>query len=263
MNDASVKKSKRERINILLNDEERKIIKEKAKKYGYGDNVAEYVRNACIYEKIYVEDVKGKQEICRIIDEFITEIRKIQKFQLSLNKNITIPKTDLQKIQKQNQNISELIEKLTKATISTLSSNSTQKFQQRMRLIDKYKVTNNFIDYVLNHDYVIVMPSSLSIKKYKKGYLVINMDSKQTLNVDFISYNPISSMIDSQRELALNNNCYLLLKKIDSELHSYLVYYNQSKELAVKDGNREGKYLLYDFTDKNIYDLKEANHTYN
>lgn len=266
MNDTPIKKSRREKINIMLNEEERKIIKEKAKKYGYGDRLAEYVRDACIYEKIYVEDIKGKQEICKMINDFIIEIRKIQKFQLGLDKKITLSKDDILSIKSQNEKVSELIEGLTKSTIATLSTNSIQKFQQRIRLVDKHKLSEGFIDMILSKDFVIIMPSKLSIKNIKKGYVVIYVETKASINIDCLNYNnynPIFVMIDSQRELALNNNCYLLLKKFDNELRSYLVYYNQAKDIAVDEYKKNKKHLLYEFSDNSIHELKEVPHTCN
>lgn len=266
MNDAPIKKSRREKINIMLNEEERKIIKEKAKKYGYGDRIAEYVRDACIYEKIYVEDIKGKQEICRMINDFIIEIRKMQKYQLNLDKKITLSKEDFLSIKNQNEKVSELIDGLTKATVSTLSTNSIQKFQQRIRLIDKHKLSREFVDMVLSKDFVIIMPSNLTTKKIKKGYVVIYVETKASISIDgldYNNYNPIFVMIDSQRELALNSNCYLLLKKFDKELRTYLVFYNQTKEIAVEEYKKHEKHLLYDFSDNNIHELKEVSHTHN
>ena len=47
-------KLRRQKINVMLNEEERRIITEKAIKYGFGDCLAEYIRAACIYENIYI-----------------------------------------------------------------------------------------------------------------------------------------------------------------------------------------------------------------
>ena len=50
---------KRKRVNVLLSDEEKIILKEKMKKYGYTD-MSVYLRDVGIYEKVYVEDINGK-----------------------------------------------------------------------------------------------------------------------------------------------------------------------------------------------------------
>ena len=52
------KVDRRKKINIMLNDEERRIITEKAIEYGFGPHLAAYVRNACIYESLYKEDIE-------------------------------------------------------------------------------------------------------------------------------------------------------------------------------------------------------------
>jgi len=74
-------KLRREKINVMLNEEERRIITEKAIKYGFGDCLAEYIRAACIYENIYVEELNGKFEVCEKVSEFLTKIREIIKEQ--------------------------------------------------------------------------------------------------------------------------------------------------------------------------------------
>ena len=83
-------KLRRQKINVMLNEEERRIITEKAIKYGYGDCLAEYIRAACIYENIYIEDIEGKNEICNYISNFIQTLREILYEQKSLLKNVLI-----------------------------------------------------------------------------------------------------------------------------------------------------------------------------
>ena len=92
------KTSRREKINIMVTPEERKIIMEKVKEYGYGDKLAEYVRDACIYERIYVEEITGKTEVCKIVSEFISVVKDILKIQTNISKNITITKSDIETI---------------------------------------------------------------------------------------------------------------------------------------------------------------------
>lgn len=242
------KKSRREKINIMLNEEERKIITEKAIKYGYGAKLAEYVRDACIYEKVYVEDVKGKTEICKIVNDLILEVRK---FQISLNrisKNITITKSDIELIKNNNIKLNEKIDNLTKTVIKVLSTTSTQKYQKRLRLVERYKTTNKHIDNILKKEFCLIIPSTLSFNDYKMGYLVIMLDTEKCVKLDYINYNSISIMIDSQRELALQNNCYILFKKIDNVLYSYLGIYKKSKDEAMSYivGNKNNS--LYDYT---------------
>lgn len=239
-------KSRREKINIMLNEEERKIIKEKAKKYGYGDKIAEYVRDACIYEKIYVEEIKGKQEIFKIVNEFIVEIRRIQKYQLSLDKNLSISKPQFDFIRTQNQKITDLIQKLIKTTASVLTTSSAQKFQKRMGLVEKYELTDHFIDKILSKETVIIIPSSLSIKKTNSGYIIVYIDTEKKLSIDYMNYNAISEFINMGRELAINNNSYLMISNKNNKLYTYLVSYTHEKEKIKALTDKSRKYLLYD-----------------
>ena len=178
------KTSRREKINIMVTPEERKIIMEKVREYGYGDKLAEYVRDACIYERIYVEEITGKTEVCKIVSEFISVVKDILKIQTNISKNITITKSDIETIKKQNVEINNSIEELTRKIISKLSSSSVSKFQKRLRLVEKNKVTKDFINYVLNKKFVIVIPSTLSIKRESEGLLLISIDDKEVLNIE-------------------------------------------------------------------------------
>ena len=136
--------SKREKFNILLTPEEKNIIIEKALKYGYGTKLAEYIRDACIHEKIYIEDVRGKQEIFKAIDNYLKEVRIYMNKVDDLLKNINITKEDIIFVKNQNEKIIKSIDDLVKTVIKVLSTNSTVKFQKRLRFIEKHKVTKEF-----------------------------------------------------------------------------------------------------------------------
>ena len=73
-------KLRRQKINVMLNEEERRIITEKAIKYGYGDCLAEYIRAACIYENIYIEDIEGKNGERNGTGQYFTGHRGNQEF---------------------------------------------------------------------------------------------------------------------------------------------------------------------------------------
>lgn len=107
-------KLRRKKINLMLNDEERRIITEKAIKYGYGNKLAPYVRAACIYENIYVQDIKGVQELFKIIDEYIKEVRKIQSCIYGLYKRPNLSSNDIIRFKEQNEQIDIAIHKLIK-----------------------------------------------------------------------------------------------------------------------------------------------------
>ena len=100
----------------------------------------------------------------------------------------------------------------------------------------------------MKKEFCLAIPSTLSFNDYKMGYLVIMLDTAKSIRLDYINYNGISIMIDSQRELALQNNCYILFKKKDDVLYSYLALYKKSKEEAMSYivGNKNKS--LYDYT---------------
>ena len=127
--------NRREKINILVTPEERKIISEKARDYGYGNCLAEYVRDACIYEKLYVEDLSGKQDVCKIVSEFILIVKEILKKQNDISKNIILSKENIETLKQDNIKIIDVIGELSKELVSKLSSNSVAKFQKILRLV--------------------------------------------------------------------------------------------------------------------------------
>lgn len=225
------KTSRREKINIMVTPEERKIIMEKVREYGYGDKLAEYVRDACIYERIYVEEITGKTEVCKIVSEFISVVKDILKIQTNISKNITITKSDIETIKKQNVEINNSIEELTRKIISKLSSSSVSKFQKRLRLVEKNKVTKDFINYVLNKKFVIVIPSTLSIKRENEGLLLISIDDKEVLNIETLEEENFINIINMQREKAIKDKCYLFFSSEDKKLNIYIAdYFKESKK---------------------------------
>lgn len=68
---------KRKRYNILLSPNERKILSKKMDKYGYSD-LSSYLRDAGIYERIYVEEISGKLKITNDIAELINVVKSYQ-----------------------------------------------------------------------------------------------------------------------------------------------------------------------------------------
>lgn len=244
------KKSRREKINIMVTPEERKIIMEKVREYGYGDKLAEYVRDACIYERIYVEEIAGKTEICKIVSEFISVIKEILKIQTDISKKITIPKSDIETIKKQNIEINNSIEELTGKIISKFSSSSMSKFQKRLRLVDKNKITKDFINYVINKKFAIVIPSSLGIKKTKEGLLLVNLDNQEKINIETLEEDNFVSVVNMLREKALKDKCYLFFCSDDKKLNIYLADYFKDATTGIKNYNlkiNNGKNIkLYD-----------------
>lgn len=63
---------------MYRNGEERRIITKKAIEYGFWPPLAAYVRSACIYESLYKEDIEGKNEIIKIMSDYINVVNRIQ-----------------------------------------------------------------------------------------------------------------------------------------------------------------------------------------
>ena len=238
---STTNKKRRDKINILVTPEERKIISNKAKEYGYGDCLAEYVRDACIYERLYVEDVSGKQDVCKIVSEFILIVKDILKRQNDISKNITITKENIEIIKEDNIKIVNAIEKLTKELIAKLSSNSVPKFQKRLRLIEKNKVTEKFIQYVSNKKFVIVLPSTLGTKNSKDGFLLVSLDNSEKIDVKTLDEANAITKINIQREKALREKCYLFFSSDNNELNIYLAEYFNNKEESINKYNEKEK----------------------
>jgi len=254
--------SRREKINILVTPEERKIISEKARDYGYGDCLAEYVRDACIYEKLYVEDLTGKQDVCKIVSEFIVVVKDILKLQTDMSKNITLSKENIERLKNDNAKIMETIEELSRSLVSKLSSNSVPKFQKRLKLVEKNKVTNKFLNYVKDKKFVIVLPSTLGLKKTKEGFLLVSLDNKESLNIETLEENNAITIINLQREKALREKCYLFFSNNREELNIYLADYFKDKDESINRYNEKIKanniVKLYDCNTKDELQIKEG-----
>lgn len=255
-------KKRREKINILVTPEERKIISDKAREYGYGDCLAEYVRDACIYEKLYVEDLSGKQDVCKIVSEFILIVKDILKKQTDMSKNITLSKENIEILRQDNVKIIDAIERLSKELITKLSSNSVPKFQKRLRLVEKNKITKKFLEYVSNKKFVIVLPSTLGIKNSKEGFLLVSLDNSETLDIKTLEETSAITIINLQREKALREKCYLFFSSNNNELNIYLADYFKDKEESInkykEKVNQNNKLKLYSCNTKDELQVKEG-----
>ncbi len=233
--------NKREKFNILLTPEEKNIIIEKALKYGYGTKLAEYIRDACIHEKIYIEDVKGKQEIFKAIDNYLKEVRIYMNKVDDLLKNINITKEDVIFVKNQNEKIIKSIDDLVKTVITVLSTNSTVKFQKRLRFIEKHKVTKEFIDSIIKRKFALVQPSNLNFKRTTNTFILIYNQYSKQFDIENLNYNSLTVLIDTQRELALQNNFYILLELEDYKLSIMLVKCFTNKDEALKVYQNESR----------------------
>ena len=221
---------RREKINLMLNQEERKIITEKAIKYGYGKQIAQYVRDACIYEKLYVEDVSAKSQICQKVDELIKEVRKYCEDQKEIFKSVSLSQLPIDFLMQQNDDLIKSIRNLSKTLIDKLSDNSVKQFQKRLRLVEKTKVTQDLINKIIKKKFYVIYPSSLKSPRIGDGVLIVFNDNYKSYNLDYINYNIITALIDEQRELAIQNNYYIMIEIKENNLKIYLTEFFRNKD---------------------------------
>ena len=227
-------KLRRQKINVMLNEEERRIITEKAIKYGFGDCLAEYIRAACIYENIYIEDVAGKQELCEIISKFIETLREILKEQKKLLNNYMLDKEDIEVISNQNIIIIKMISKLSNLVISILSVNTEKRIQQRLGMIEKYKIDENFYKKIMNNNYqhFIVRPSNLNRPNQKPVYIVYLNNHTYTYSLDDINQEDLIQKINNCRDVAMQKDLLISFYREDSILNFGIIMEFQDKTAA-------------------------------
>lgn len=127
-----VKEDRGKKINIMLNDEERRIITEKAAEYGFGPHFAAYVRSASIHENLYKENIEGRAEILKKISEFISIINKIQYEQSLLLKKVILTEGDKLMIKDNNNLLHNEIKKLIKTVEKTLKITHIKEVKQKL-----------------------------------------------------------------------------------------------------------------------------------
>lgn len=227
-------KLRRQKINVMLNEEERRIITEKAIKYGFGDCLAEYIRAACIYENIYIEDVEGKQELCEIISKFIETLRELLKEQKKILNNYMLDKRDVEVISNQNIMIIKMISKLSNLVISILSVNTEKKIQQRIGMIERYKVDENFYKKIMNNNYqhFIVRPSNLNRPNQKPVYIVYLNNHTYTYSLDDINQEDLIQKINNCRDVAMQKDLLISFYREDSILNFGIIMEFQDKTAA-------------------------------
>ena len=126
------KVDRRKNINIMLNDEERRIITEKAIEYGYGPHLAAYVRSDCIYESLYKEEIEGKNEITKIMSDYISVVNRIEYEQSQLTKKIMLSEGDIKMIKDNNTLLHNEIRKLIKTIENTLTVKQIKETKQKL-----------------------------------------------------------------------------------------------------------------------------------
>ena len=227
-------KLRRQKINVMLNEDERKIITEKAIKYGFGDCLAKYIRAACVYENIYIEDVQGKQELCEIVSKFIETLREILKEQKKILNNYMLDKKDIDVISNQNNIIIKMINKLSNLVISILSVNTEKRIQQRLGMIEKYKVDENFYKKIMNNNYqhFIVRPSNLNRPNQKPMYIVYLNNNTYTYSLEDINKEDFIKKVNECRDIAMQKDLLISFYREDSILNFGIIMEFQDKKAA-------------------------------
>lgn len=257
-------KLRREKINVMLNEEERRIITEKAIKYGFGDCLAEYIRAACIYENIYVEELNGKFEVCEKVSEFLTKIREMINEQKSICMKITLSTEDVDKIKLQNKQIMDMIETLSHLVISSLSVNSIHKIQNRLSMMDKYIADEKFIKEILKFSTAIIRPSNLRHSTYQKGFLVNLPVYTTNITREDIYNKSTYDLINKYRDIAMQKKMLLTFVNVQAEyitigIASYFNHLDEANKFA-SDNNQD---FILTIIPTSTRDKKEEFNAYN
>ena len=123
---------KRKRVNVLLSNNERELLKEKMDKYGYAD-LSSYLRDAGIY---------GKKEISELVSNMIGEIRKYLFEQNKILMKSSLTRNDIQLLSEQNDKILESNMNLVKLinevlwVSSRVIAEDPSRFVQQAKLFD-------------------------------------------------------------------------------------------------------------------------------
>lgn len=130
---------KRKRVNVLLSQNERMLLKEKMTKYGYTD-LSSYLRDAGIYEKIFVEDIAGKEEISKLINTMIDETQKYLSDQKKIMMKSSLTKDEIQLLSEQNRQILEAVKDLIKQIDDVLWVSSRMIAEDPSRFVKQAKL---------------------------------------------------------------------------------------------------------------------------
>lgn len=248
-------KLRRQKINVMLNEEERKIITEKAIKYGFGDCLAEYIRAACIYENIYVEDIEGKNEICQYVSDYIQLLREILYEQKKVLKNVLLSKDDVNRIGKQNEEVSEMINKLSNLIVATLSVNTEKKIQQRMSMIEKYIPDDKFLSKIIKNEKSIhlIRPSNLQVPSNKPNYIVYLNKYIVEFDICNINVNVFIQQVNLFRDVAMKKKGLLSFYREGNKLECSVVLYYEDLTSAKRFATETDSEMYYRKSDSYLW----------
>ena len=83
-------------------------------------------------------------------------------------------------------------------------------------------------------NFALVQPSNLNFKRITNTFILIYNQYSKKFDIENLNYNSLIVLIDAQREIALQNNFYILLELEDYKLSIMLVKCFTSKDEALK-----------------------------
>lgn len=130
---------KRKRVNVLLSNNERELLKEKMAKYGYAD-LSSYLRDAGIYERLYLEDIEGKLEITKLVNILIKEVRTYLNELKKIEMKSSLTKQEIRLLSEQSQKILDSNKELVKELNETLWISSKVVAEDPSRFVEQARL---------------------------------------------------------------------------------------------------------------------------
>lgn len=124
-------KEKRKKFPLWLSKGERLLLESKAEEYGYM-YLADYIREAAIYESLVKIDLKGSEDLIKNYQEYNTEIKKYTKeVRRILRYATTLSESEKEQLQNSLYAIYSEIKSLKKATEQKLDYEVIEKIAKR------------------------------------------------------------------------------------------------------------------------------------
>lgn len=256
-------KLRRQKINLMLNDEERRIITEKAIKYGYGDCLAEYIRAASIYENIYIEDVQGKLEVCDAVSKFIEILNKILNEQKVILKSVILSSEDIEKISEQNLEIHDMIEALSKLIVSSLSVNTEKRKQKRMNMIDKVSPSVKLLEYFQKKTNLITCfkPSNLNVLPNDYNDVVYLEKYSFTFDKNNVDVEEFDIILNCFRKIAMLKENIICINVANDKLYCGVARTFDDAKEAEQFAIQENQGVIWSIKDSKLVGDSYSNHS--
>ena len=145
-----------------------------------------------------------------------------------------LDKKDIDVISNQNNIIIKMINKLSNLVISILSVNTKKRIQQRLGMIEKYKMDENFYKKIMNNNYqhFIVRPSNLNRPNQKPMYIVYLNNNTYTYSLEDINKEDFIKKANECRDIAMQKDLLISFYREDSILNFGIIMEFQDKKAA-------------------------------